>query len=82
MTHTKEVQVTSAVNRFWTGDVPAKDDFGMTINDEFIDGKTRSGPWATMTPMSWRAMGIGMLGLGRGQRYRKQADGRWLKVEG
>jgi hypothetical protein len=78
----KEGKMTSAVNRYWTGDVPVKDDFGMTIGIEFIDGKTRAGYWAIMTPMSWRAMGIGMLGLGRGQRYKKQNDNRWMKVEG
>lgn len=67
---------------YWTGEVPPKDDFGLTIGIEFIDGRTKKGPWATMTPMSWRAMGVGRLGLGMGQRYKKQNDGRWLKVEG
>jgi hypothetical protein len=75
--------MTSAVNKYWTGDVPAKDDFGMTIEDEFVDGRMRGrSQWAMFTPMSWRALGIGTLGLGYGQRYKKQKDGRWIKVEG
>ena len=68
--------------KYWMGDVPSLDDFEVPITDEFIDGKTVFGPWATMAPASWRANGIGSLGTGRGQRYRKQDDGKWLKVEG
>jgi hypothetical protein len=58
------------------------DDFGKTIDEQFVDGKTNMGPWAIMTPSSWRLNGVGQLGLGRGQRYERQADDRWLKVEG
>lgn len=67
---------------YWSGYVPDKDDFGQPINDEFIDGRTVGGPWATMTPASWERFGVGRLGTGCGQRYERQADGRWLKVEG
>jgi hypothetical protein len=67
---------------YWIGDVPAQDDFGVPIKDEFIDGKTWMGPWAIMTIDSWRRCSYGQLGLGWGQRYKKQEDGRWLKVEG
>jgi hypothetical protein len=63
------------------GNVPTCDDFKKPIEDEFVDGKTRMGPWAFMTPSSYRMYGVG-LGLGRGQRYEKQDDGKWLKVEG
>jgi hypothetical protein len=35
-----------------------------------------------MTLKSWRLHGFGKLGTGYGQKYEKQADGRWLKVEG
>jgi hypothetical protein len=72
----------SATPKYWMGDVPLRDDFGMEITDEFIDGVTRQGPWAMMAPTSWRTMGIGVLGVGRGQRYQKQKNGIWLKVEG
>lgn len=70
---------------YWTGLVPSLDDFGNTIHDEFVDGM--SGPeyrgvWGLFTPEAWQAFGIGRLGTGLGQRYRRQDDGRWLKVEG
>jgi hypothetical protein len=68
---------------YWTGDVPQKDDFGITISDEFVDGRMRDRTqWAMFAPQSWRAMGVGALGTGFGQKYRKQRNGRWLKVEG
>lgn len=69
--------------RFWIGPVADLDDFGVMITDEFIDGRTMPfGPWAIMAPGSWRLHGSPRLGAGWGQRYRRQADGRWLKVEG
>ena len=35
---------------------------------EFVDGKTRMGPWANMCMPCYRKVGVG-LGMGRGQRY-------------
>lgn len=74
---------------FWSGSIGPTDhtgrlfdDFLEPIEDEFIDGKTKMGPWANMSPASFAKYGIGRLGTGHGQRYKKQADGRWLKVEG
>jgi hypothetical protein len=67
--------------RYWMGYVPTQDDFGQPLGDEFIDGKTKMGPWALMTPARWRTHGVG-LGTGKGQWYRKQPDGKWLKIEG
>ena len=67
---------------YWIGKVETTDDFGDEIDKEFIDGATRKGSWAIMTPKSWRQHGVRGFGIGRGQRYEKQPDGRWLKVEG
>ncbi len=68
--------------KFWLGLVPSKSDFGGTITDEFIDGATHPrGTWGFMTPAEHSIHGRGV-GQGKGQRYRKQEDGRWLKVEG
>lgn len=72
--------------RYWSGPVPKRDDFGDMITDTFVDGKTSSGlpglgRWARMSWTSWLSHGIGRLGVGLGQKYRKQSDGRWLKVE-
>lgn len=67
--------------KYWLGFVGLKDDFDDPIKEVFIDGATVHGPWAIMTPYSHQRHGCG-LGQGRGQKYRKQADGKWLKVEG
>ncbi len=72
---------TTSTPVYWAGQVPQADDFGRPIGSCFIDGRTHSGPWAFMTPATFAVHGIG-LGQGKGQRYEKQADGRWLKVEG
>jgi len=69
--------------RYWVGRVSERDDFGNPIKDQFIDGVMRGrGSWAIMTPAAFRVFGVGKLGTGYGQRYKKQADGKWLKVEG
>lgn len=69
------------LKKYWMGTVREKDDFEQPITDTFFDGKTVMGPWATMSPTSWRKYGCGT-GLGHGQKYQKQEDGRWLKVAG
>jgi hypothetical protein len=67
---------------YWLSPVGTKDDFGDKVGHVIIDGKTKHGPWALMTPLSWDLHGVGRLGLGLGQRYEKQTDGKWLKIEG
>ena len=67
---------------YWLSGVGADDDFNEPVEDVIIDGATRMGPWALMTPASWARYGVGRLGLGLGQKYQKQPDGKWLKVEG
>jgi hypothetical protein len=46
-----------------------------------IDGKTRQGPWGNLCERCHTVFGVG-LGLGRGQKYEKQTDGKWLKIGG
>lgn len=67
---------------YWQSPVLEQDDFGQPITDSFYDAKTVYGPWATMSPLSFETHGDGRLGTGRGQRYQRQPDGRYLKVEG
>jgi hypothetical protein len=52
-----------------------------TIGEEFTDAKTTHGPWANLCPACFRKIGVG-LGTGRGQRYRRQPDGQYVKIEG
>ena len=40
---------------------------------EFVDGKTRMGPWANMCLPCFRKVGVG-LGVGRGQRYARVTE--------
>ena len=70
----EEIQKLHEENKYWLSPVGNKDDFGDTIKDEFIDGKTQYGPWALMTPKSWIQFGVGRFGTGYGQRYKKQPD--------
>ena len=70
---------------YWSGKVPSRDDFGGLITDTFVDGKTYQGPWGIMNMENWYKHSISRdhaFGLGLGQRYVRQEDGRWLKVEG
>lgn len=68
---------------YWIGEVPPCDFCGRPIADEFVDARTKSGPWAIMCPSCHRTYGVPQtLGLGVGQRYRRQPDGKFLKVEG
>lgn len=68
----------------WLSQVPAQDDFGVEITNEFIDGRIRNGTaWGLFAPTTWQAYGCGRLGQGYGQRYRLRSDdGKFVKVEG
>jgi hypothetical protein len=74
------VSIVKEQDKFWMGTVSDNDDFGKPIVDTFIDGKTTMGPWANMNPDSFKQHGVG-LGMGKGQLYRKQPDGKWKKIE-
>ena len=65
--------------RYWNGDIRPTDDLGVPITTTFFDGATVFGPWAIMAPSTHKRIGKGE-GIGRGQRYEKQSDGRWMKV--
>lgn len=52
------------------------------VNDDFVDGKTRMGYWTDMCLPCHDFYGVG-LGLGKGQRYQRQAGMTdFVKVEG
>jgi hypothetical protein len=62
------------------------DDFGVQFTNlpgEIVyDAKTLRGPWATMTSSSFERNGLGKLGLGFGQKYRRDHRGELHKIEG
>lgn len=51
------------------------------IEDVFSDMKTVLGPWGCLCPRCVPLVGAGY-GIGRGQQYTKQPDGKWLKTQG
>lgn len=54
----------------------------MRITDRFVDGRVPGhSSWAIMHPSTFERLG-GTYGTNYGQLYAKQADGRWLKIEG
>lgn len=68
---------------YWLSPVPAVCDTCSTpITSTFFDADTGRG-WACMCPSCQNlGPGKGRVGPGRGQKYEKQADGRWLKTAG
>lgn len=67
---------------YWFSEIPTECQVMKTpITNTFVDGKIAGSGWALMHPKTHERFGVG-LGMGRGQKYAKQTDGRWLKVEG
>ena len=65
----------------WMGTWPAKCDLcndQLAEEEEFIDGRTKEGPWALMCTMCHIIHGVG-LGTGRGQKYDSKT---LIKLEG
>lgn len=75
--------MSTRINVYWVGTAPAKcDHCGISIHNTFVDGATEpQGRWGNLHPNCHRQIGRG-LGIGRGQRYERQIDGRWLRTEG
>ena len=78
------------MTRYFQAESMLKDDFNVTFTKKegelVYDAMTkradgRGGPWATMTHESFEKHGVG-LGLGRGQKYRRNAAGELHKVGG
>lgn len=66
------------MSKEYLGAVPKCDLCEIAINDCFIDGKTKAGPWACMCRECHVENGVG-LGVGRGQRYNLK-EGKWIKT--
>jgi hypothetical protein len=66
----------------WMGPAPQSCEVcSQPITDTFVDGKTHMGPWANMCSGCHKHHGTG-LGMGKGQQYKKQPNGDWVKVKG
>jgi hypothetical protein len=71
-----------ARQKFWMGIPPTHCQLCQyEFRTHFIDAKTIHGPWGFLCEECHENYGHGF-GLGKGQRYHKQEDGRWLKVTG
>lgn len=77
--------------RYVSAEGMREDDFGdkftMEEGEIVYDAATSrpggyKGPWATMTSNSYMMHGYGILGTGCGQKYRRNAEGHLIKVEG
>lgn len=65
---------------FWHVPVGKCDLCDTPLHDVMYDSNTRHG-WGNVCGECFENYGQG-LGTGRGQRYEKQTNGRWLKTDG
>ena len=67
--------------RYFSAETTELDDFGVKLGDVVYDGRTKMGPWAMMSQASFKKYGVG-LGTGKGQKYRRNEEGHFIKEEG
>lgn len=75
------------MTRYYSAEKMDADDFGVSftklageiVYDARLAG---SSAWATMTEQSFKKHGAGKLGLGLGQKYRRDENGHLNKVQG
>lgn len=67
--------------RYWQGKITCCDLCEKSIKETFVDGMTKTGPWAIMCQSCFDDMGRG-IGTGLGQVYQEQPDGRWMNTAG
>lgn len=74
------------MTRYLSAEKRSHDDFKMPFGhyegEVVYDAKTKMGPWATMTEVSFKTHALGKLGTGFGQKYVRNAAGELHKVEG
>lgn len=67
---------------YWMGEIPTACPIcGAKMHHKMVDARLRQGSWATIDLKCHAEHGVGT-GVGKGQVYEKQPDGRWLKIEG
>lgn len=72
--------------RYLSAERMTKDDAGRHFTNQVgeivYDAKTIYGPWATMTQETYDQIGTGQLGIGFGQKYKRDENGHLNCVEG
>ncbi len=66
---------------YWSGALDACQVSGLPFEDVMYDANIPGMGWGNINQATFDALGC-RLGVGKGQRYRKQPDGRWLQVAG
>ena len=66
---------------WWAGDPVACDICTKPYKQVMYDARTSMGGWGNLCQICFNRYGVG-LGTGKGQRYSKQENGRWLKTGG
>ena len=67
---------------YWTSNVPAGCQLtGGAFNGVMFDARTSNGQWGLLCTQTFEDLEC-RLGIGLGQRYERQADGRWLCTAG
>ncbi|MNV23468.1 hypothetical protein D3C71_1144800 [compost metagenome] len=66
---------------YWLSPLRGCDVCDRDFLDIMYDAKTVGGPWGNLCEDCFKTGGVG-LGVGLGQMYRRQPDGRFLCVEG
>mgnify|MGYP001565158967 CR=1 FL=1 len=67
---------------FWAGSLPEKCDLcGDSLKRGFWDARSRQGHWMIVC-IGCHNDEVMSSGTGHGQRYEKQKDGSWMRVEG
>lgn len=69
---------------YWIGDAPVRcDGCEAAITATFNDMRSSSGPWGNFCETcAILGPGCGIWGMGFGQQYTKQENGKWLKTKG
>ena len=65
--------------KIWMGSTKC-DICGEELTKTLIDGRTSNGSWAVMCPKCHKIHGVG-LGTGKGQKYVRDTEGDFVKVE-
>ena len=67
--------------KYWAGDPAECDICNKPFGKLMYDARTSMGGWGNLCSRCFNRYGVG-LGVGKGQRYSLQDDGRWLKTGG